>query len=68
MIGGMQHWPLRITRLLDHGERERGTRKHLDVLRQFQNDDIERPNLLGIERVAAMREEARHPPKHLPRA
>jgi fatty-acyl-CoA synthase len=27
MLGGMQHWPLRIMRLLDHAEREHGARE-----------------------------------------
>ena len=27
MLGGMQDWPLRIMRLLDHAEREHGTRE-----------------------------------------
>src|SRR4029079_7416028 len=27
MLGGMQDWPLRVTRILDHAEREHGTRE-----------------------------------------
>jgi fatty-acyl-CoA synthase len=47
MIGGMQHWPLRITRLLDHGEREHGTR---EIVSRWAAGNETRTDWAGIAR------------------
>jgi hypothetical protein len=49
MIGGMQHWPLRITRLLDHGEREHGTR---EIVSRWAAGGETRTNWAGVARDA----------------
>lgn len=49
MLGGMQNWPLRIMRLLDHAEREHGTR---DIVSRYANGEVLRTNWAGIARDA----------------
>jgi fatty-acyl-CoA synthase len=45
----MQHWPLRIMRLLDHAEREHGTR---EIVSRYAAGTSERTNWIGIARDA----------------
>src|SRR3712207_352840 len=47
MLGGMQHWPLRITRLIDHGEREHGTR---EIVSRWAAGNETRTTWAGIAR------------------
>jgi fatty-acyl-CoA synthase len=49
MLGGMQHWPLRITRLIDHAAREHGTR---EIVSRYVSGEMERSNWAGIARDA----------------
>jgi hypothetical protein len=49
MLGGMQHWPLRITRLIDHAAREHGTR---EIVSRYASGEMERSNWAGIARDA----------------
>ncbi len=49
MLGGMQHWPLRIMRLLDHAEREHGTR---EIVSRYAAGNTERTNWSGVARDA----------------
>jgi acyl-CoA synthetase (AMP-forming)/AMP-acid ligase II len=45
MLGGMQHWPLRIMRLLDHAEREHGTR---EIVSRWADGSETRTDWAGI--------------------
>jgi len=47
MLGGMQDWPLRIMRLLDHAEREHGPR---EIVSRYAAGDTVRTNWSGIAR------------------
>jgi len=47
MIGGMQHWPLRIMRLLDHAEREHGPR---EIVSRWAAGNETRTDWAGIAR------------------
>jgi fatty-acyl-CoA synthase len=49
MLGGMQDWPLRIMRLLDHAEREHGAR---EIVSRYAAGNTERTNWKGIARDA----------------
>lgn len=49
MLGGMQDWPLRIMRLLDHAEREHGPR---EIVSRFAAGNTVRTNWAGIARDA----------------
>ena len=49
MLGGMQHWPLRIMRLLDHAEREHGTR---EIVSRWADGSETRTDWAGIARDA----------------
>src|SRR3546814_17337825 len=49
MLGGMQDWPLRIMRLLDHAEREHGSR---EIVSRYAAGDVVRTDWAGIARVA----------------
>ena len=49
MLGRMQDWPLRITRLLDHAEREHGPR---EVVSRYAAGNTVRTNWAGIARDA----------------
>jgi fatty-acyl-CoA synthase len=49
MLGGMQHWPLRITRLIDHAEREHGAR---EIVSRYAAGEVERSSWAGIARHA----------------
>ena len=49
MFGGMQDWPLRIMRLLDHAEREHGPR---EIVSRYAAGDTVRTNWSGIARDA----------------
>ena len=49
MLGGMQDWPLRIMRLLDHAEREHGPR---EIVSRYAAGNTERTNWKGIARDA----------------
>jgi fatty-acyl-CoA synthase len=49
MLGGMQDWPLRIMRLLDHAEREHGTR---EIVSRYQSGEVVRGDYAGIARDA----------------
>ncbi|HEV2746318.1 MAG TPA: long-chain fatty acid--CoA ligase [Allosphingosinicella sp.] len=49
MIGGMQDWPLRIMRLLDHAEREHGTR---EIVSRYASGTTVRTDYAGIARDA----------------
>lgn len=49
MIGGMQDWPLRIMRLLDHAEREHGER---EVVSHWAAGNETRTNWAGVARDA----------------
>ncbi|TFI59265.1 fatty-acid--CoA ligase [Sphingomonas parva] len=45
MLGGMQDWPLRVTRILDHAEREHGTR---DIVSLYADGTRTRTDWRGI--------------------
>jgi acyl-CoA synthetase (AMP-forming)/AMP-acid ligase II len=47
MLGGMQDWPLRIMRLLDHAEREHGTR---EIVSRYAAGQTIRTDWAGIAR------------------
>jgi fatty-acyl-CoA synthase len=47
MLGGMQDWPLRIMRLLDHATREHGQR---EIVSLYAAGNVERTNWAGIAR------------------
>src|SRR3546814_18936228 len=47
MLGGMQDWPLRIMRLLDHAEREHGSR---EIVSRYAAGDVVRTDWAGIAR------------------
>ncbi|MDQ3139352.1 MAG: AMP-binding protein, partial [Pseudomonadota bacterium] len=49
MLGGMQDWPLRIMRLLDHAEREHGPR---EIVSRYAAGNIVRTDWRGIARDA----------------
>jgi fatty-acyl-CoA synthase len=49
MLGGMQDWPLRVMRILDHAEREHGTR---EIVSLWADHSITRTNYAGIARDA----------------
>jgi fatty-acyl-CoA synthase len=49
MLGGMQDWPLRVMRILDHAEREHGTR---EIVSLSPNGEKIRTNWRGIARDA----------------
>jgi fatty-acyl-CoA synthase len=49
MLGGMQDWPLRLTRLFDHAEREHGER---EVVGYETDGAIRRTNWRGVVRDA----------------
>jgi len=44
-LGGMQDWPLRVTRLIDHAEREHGDR---EIVTRWADGSITRTNWAGI--------------------
>jgi fatty-acyl-CoA synthase len=48
-LGGMQDWSLRVTHLIDHAERECGTR---DIVTRWGDGSIERTNWAGVARDA----------------
>ncbi len=47
MLGGMQDWPLRITRLIDYAEREHGTR---EIVSRWADGTTTRTDYAGIAR------------------
>ena len=47
MLGGMQDWPLRIMRILDHAEREHGTR---EVISLWADHSVTRSDWAGVAR------------------
>jgi fatty-acyl-CoA synthase len=47
MLGGMQDWPLRIMRILDHAEREHGTRELVSL---WADHKVTRTDWAGIAR------------------
>jgi acyl-CoA synthetase (AMP-forming)/AMP-acid ligase II len=47
MLGGMQDWPLRIMRILDHAEREHGTRELVSL---YAGASVARTDWAGIAR------------------
>jgi fatty-acyl-CoA synthase len=47
MLGGMQDWPLRIMRILDHAEREHGTRELVSL---WADHSVTRTDWAGIAR------------------
>src|ERR687889_2714195 len=47
MLGGMQDWPLRIMRILDHAEREHGSR---ELVSRYADGSIVRTDWAGIAR------------------
>jgi fatty-acyl-CoA synthase len=47
MLGGMQDWPLRIMRILDHAEREHGTRELVSL---WADRSVTRTDWAGIAR------------------
>src|SRR5919107_1102166 len=47
MLGGMQDWPLRIMRILDHAEREHGSRELVSL---YADGNIVRTDWAGIAR------------------
>jgi acyl-CoA synthetase (AMP-forming)/AMP-acid ligase II len=49
MLGAMQNWPLRITRLIDYAEREHGTR---EIVSRWADGSTTRTNYAGIARDA----------------
>lgn len=49
MLGGMQDWPLRVTRLLDHAEREHGTR---EIVSRYAAGEVIRTDWAGVARDA----------------
>jgi fatty-acyl-CoA synthase len=49
MLGGMQDWPLRVMRILDHAEREHGRR---EIVSLWADHSITRTNYAGIARDA----------------
>ncbi len=49
MIGGMQDWPLRIMRILDHAEREHGGQ---EIVSRYAAGEVVRTIFSGIARVA----------------
>src|SRR3546814_16996575 len=49
MLGGMQDWPLRIMRLLDHAEREHGSR---EIVSRYAAGDVVRTDWAGLSRDA----------------
>ncbi|HEV2079510.1 MAG TPA: long-chain fatty acid--CoA ligase [Allosphingosinicella sp.] len=49
MFGGMQDWPLRIMRLLDHAEREHGPR---EIVSRYAAGDTVRTDWAGVARDA----------------
>ena len=48
MLGGMQDWPLRVMRILDHAEREHGTREVVSL----EAGGTTRSNWAGVARDA----------------
>ena len=48
MLGGMQDWPLRVMRILDHAEREHGTREIVSL----ESGGKTRSNWAGVARDA----------------
>jgi fatty-acyl-CoA synthase len=48
-LGGMQDWSLRVTHLIDHAERECGTR---EIVTRWGDGSIDRTNWAGIARDA----------------
>jgi acyl-CoA synthetase (AMP-forming)/AMP-acid ligase II len=49
MLGGMQDWPLRVMRLLDHAEREHG---HREIVSRWADGSTTRTDWRGIARDA----------------
>ncbi len=49
MLGGMQDWPLRIMRLLDHAEREHGPR---EIVSRWADGSETRTDYAGVARDA----------------
>jgi fatty-acyl-CoA synthase len=49
MLGAMQDWPLRVTRLIDHAEREHGPR---EIVSLYADGSIVRTNYAGVARDA----------------
>jgi fatty-acyl-CoA synthase len=49
MLGGMQDWPLRITRLLDYAEREHGAR---EIVSRWADGSETRTDWVGVARDA----------------
>ena len=49
MLGGMQDWPLRIMRLLDHAEREHGPR---EIVSRWAAGNVTRTDWAGVARDA----------------
>ena len=49
MLGGMQDWPLRVMRILDHAEREHGKR---EIVSLWADHSITRTSYAGIARDA----------------
>ena len=49
MLGGMQDWPLRVMRILDHAEREHGTR---EIVSLHGGGDKQRSDWAGVARDA----------------
>jgi fatty-acyl-CoA synthase len=49
MLGAMQDWPLRIMRLLDHAEREHGTR---EIVSRWADGSTTRTDYAGLARDA----------------
>ncbi len=49
MLGAMQHWPLRIMRLLDHAEREHGSR---EIVSRWASGAVTRTDYAGLARDA----------------
>ena len=47
MLGGMQDWPLRIMRLVDHAEREHGTR---EIVSRWADGTTTRTDYAGVAR------------------
>lgn len=47
MLGAMQHWPLRITRLLDHAEKEHGSR---ELVSRWHDGSVTRTDWAGVAR------------------
>jgi acyl-CoA synthetase (AMP-forming)/AMP-acid ligase II len=49
MLGAMQDWPLRVMRLIDHAEREHGSR---EIVSRYASGAVVRTNYAGIARDA----------------